>query len=106
MLEHLEEDDITPDLGEPDGPSTSTLTGKTLSKCAKKRARKANIEAKTIADHRSQAADGWSPNIIELETKQQIYERRRQPFKVKEPMELCLPSSGLISMDASTPVLP
>jgi hypothetical protein len=109
MLEDEEQsskDDDMPELVQVDGASASTSTEKVLSKSAKKRARKANAEVKKMADPTLQTAEGRGPNVIEMETRQQMRERLSKPVKFERPMGWYRDGSGPQGIDATTPVLP
>jgi hypothetical protein len=100
------EDDTMPELVEADGASASTSRDKTLSKSAKKRARKANAEVKKMADPTLQTAEGRGPNVIEMETRQQMRERLGKPVRFERAKGWYMGGGGPLGIDAKTPVLP
>jgi hypothetical protein len=110
MLEDEElsgDDDDMPELVEVTDAASSPVTGdKVLSKSAKKRARKANAEVKKMADPGSQTAEGRGPNVIEMETKEQMRERLRNPVKFERSRGWYVNSGGPLGINATTPVLP
>lgn len=104
--EHSGEDDDMPELVEATDAASSTPSDKFLSKSAKKRARKANAEVKKLADPASQTAEGRGPNVIEMETKQEMRERLRNPVKFERSKGWYMGGSGPLGINATTPVLP
>ncbi|KAH7067817.1 hypothetical protein FB567DRAFT_256347 [Paraphoma chrysanthemicola] len=109
MLEEREQsgdDETVPELAEADGAAASTSVGKVLSKSAKKRARKANAEVKKLDDPFLQTAEGRGPNVIEMETKQQMRDRLRKPIKFERPMGWYFQGNGPAGSNATTAVLP
>jgi DNA-binding Lrp family transcriptional regulator len=100
------EDATLPALVEADAAESYNPGDKALSKSAKKRARKANAEVKKMADPTLQTAEGRGSNVIEMETKQQMRERLRQPVKFERSKGWYMAGSGPLGIDAKTPVLP
>jgi hypothetical protein len=100
------EDDATPELVEPDGGPALTSADKTLSKSAKKRARKANAEVKKMGDPKLQTAEGRGSSVIEMETRQQMRERLGKPVEFERPKGWYVGGSGPLGIEAKTPVLP
>jgi hypothetical protein len=104
--EHSGEDDDIPDLVEATDAASSATGDKVLSKSAKKRARKANAEVKKNADPGSQTAEGRGPNVIGMETKQQMRERLSNPVKFERSKGWYMDGGGPLGINATTPVLP
>jgi hypothetical protein len=109
MLEddaHSEEGDDMLELVESIEASSLTPGDKVLSKSAKKRARKANAEVKKMVDTTLQTAEGRGSNVIEMETKEQMRERLRNPVKFERASGLYMRGGGPLGVNAKTPVLP
>jgi hypothetical protein len=104
--EHLGEDKIMPELVEGENPQASTSPDKALSKSAKKRARKANAEVKKMEDPTFQTAEGRGPNVIEMETKNQMGERLRNSVRFERSTGWYLAGKGPLGFNATTPVIP
>jgi hypothetical protein len=104
------EEDATPELVGADEGSASTSADtsvdKTMSKSAKKRARKANAEVKKMEDPTLQTAEGRGPNVIEMETRQQMRERLGKPVRFERSKGWYVGGGGPLGIDAKTPVLP
>lgn len=80
---------------------------KSLSKSAKKRAKKANSAMKKLADPSQQAADGRGPNTIEMETRAQMRERLQKPVKYERPKGWYIDTeNGPIGVQSQTHPLP
>jgi hypothetical protein len=108
MLEQKErygEESGFPDLAEATEGAPSSAGGKALSKSAKKRAKKANAEVRKMADPALQTAGGRGSNVIEMETKQQMRERLRNPVKFERARGWYTTGNGPLGIDAKTPVL-
>jgi hypothetical protein len=109
MLEDGEQsgkDETMPGRVEAGDAPTFTPAEKALSKSAKKRAKKANAEVKKMADPALQTAEGRGPNVIEMETKQQMSERLRNSVKFERSKGWVMGGSGPLGIDITTPVIP
>jgi hypothetical protein len=99
-------DENMPGLVDAGDAQTSGPAEQTLSKSAKKRARKANAEVKKMADPTFQTAEGRGPNVIEMETKKQMGERLRNSVKFERSKGWYLGGTGPLSFNVTTPVIP
>ncbi|KAL5383648.1 hypothetical protein DPSP01_005754 [Paraphaeosphaeria sporulosa] len=78
---------VAPNVSEPEKE-------KPLSKSAKKRAKKANMEQKKLETPTGQSSDDKGPKTIEMEAKRQMRERLCKPVKHERPMGFYLSSPG------------
>jgi hypothetical protein len=94
-----------PEIANPEDPPASIPAEKPLSKSAKKRVKKANAEDKKMADPARQTAEGRGPNVIEMETKQQMSDRLRNSVKFERSRGWYVNGNGPLGIDSRTPVI-
>jgi hypothetical protein len=104
--EQSSKDDTVPELVNAENTPASIPARKALSKSAKKRAKKANAEDKKMADPVRQTAEGRGPNVIEMETKQQMGDRLRNSVKFERSRGWYVNGNGPLGIDNTTPVIP
>lgn len=95
-----------PNIPPVNGTSESVAPAKPLSKSAKKRVKKVNAETKKLADPSSQTGEGRGANVIEMETREQMRERLRNPVKFERAKGWYVEGFGPNSLNAQTPVIP
>ncbi|KAF1978912.1 hypothetical protein BU23DRAFT_595428 [Bimuria novae-zelandiae CBS 107.79] len=80
---------------------------KTLSKSAKKRAKKADAQAKKLDGPLEQASDDKGSNTIDMETKAQMRDRLREPVRFERPIGFYTTSPvGPAGINAETKPIP